>query len=715
MTDSVFSPLWYRVAALKPCLRSHIKIHRHHYRGKLWYVLEDSSSGRHYRFAKTAYYIITKMDGKRSIQTIWDDAIENLGDDAPTQDEMIRLFSQLHSVDALLCDVPPDTAELFQRVQTHERMKWKQWVLSPLSLRFPLFDPEQFLNRWVFLIRPLFGWAGVFLWLMVVVPAVILAAIHWPDLSENITDRILTPYNLIIMLVIYPVIKLMHELGHAFSTKVWGGEVHEIGFMLLVFMPVPYVEASSATVFRDKYKRMAVGAAGILVELFLAALALYVWLTVETGLVHTIAYNTMVIGAVSTLLLNGNPLLRFDGYYIFSDAIETPNLGTRSTGYVGYLIQRYLFGLNDAKSPANTAGERFWFIVYGMASFCYRLFIIAVIILVVAGKFFIVGIAIALWAIVTMVCVPVYKKLAFLFNSPVLKKHRARALATSVSLLFAVMLVVFLLPVSLSTRAEGVIWVPPRALVKAGANGFYRKLLVKDDSKVTRNEPLIITEDPLLPAKEKILEYRVQELEAKYYAVNEQDRTQAAIIKEELGTVKSELQRAREKKADLVIKSPANGTFIIPNGKDLDGRFLHKGDLVAYVVDYPLTTVRVVVRQDDIGLVRNRTRSVEVKLADRLDKTYPASIQREVPAASVDLPSAALGYAGGGAVPVDPSDSKGSRAFESVFQFDLSIPDAADVKDIGQRVYVRFDHGKEPLVRHWYRVIRQLLLRRFTV
>lgn len=397
MTESIFSPLWYRVAALQPHLRSHIQIHRHHYRGKLWYVLEDHSTGRHHRFKHAAYYIIAQMDGKKTIQDIWDRAVDHLKDDAPTQDEMIRLFGQLHSIDALLCDVPPDTIELFQRYQSHERLKWKQRLLSPLSIRFPLFDPEQFLNRWEFLVRFLFGWIGIVLWFTVVGSAVVLAGIHWTELTENITDRVLTPYNLIMLLLMYPIIKLLHEFGHAFATKVWGGEVHEIGIILLVFMPVPYVEASSATAFRDKRKRMVVGAAGMLVELFLAAVAMFIWLTVEPGVVHAIAYNTMLIGTVSTLLFNGNPLLRFDGYYILSDAIETPNLGSRSSNYIGYLIQRYLFGVSDAKSPASSTGERVWFMLYGIASFCYRMFIIAVIIVFVAGKFFIIGVAIAVW------------------------------------------------------------------------------------------------------------------------------------------------------------------------------------------------------------------------------------------------------------------------------------------------------------------------------
>ena len=192
-------------------------------------------------------------------------------------------------------------------------------------------------------------WIPAVIWLLVVIAGIILAAVHWQDLTENLADRALTPQNLILLWFIYPVVKALHELGHAYTAKLEGGEVHEIGIMFLVFVPVPYVDVSSAWGFRDKRKRMLVGAAGIAVELFLGSLALFVWLTVEVGMVHVVAYNVMLISGVSTLLFNGNPLLRFDGYYVLADALEIPNLGGRSNKYLGYLIQRYLFRVSDRR------------------------------------------------------------------------------------------------------------------------------------------------------------------------------------------------------------------------------------------------------------------------------------------------------------------------------------------------------------------------------
>src|SRR5690606_25259502 len=112
-----------------------------------------------------------------------------------------------------------------------------------------------------------------------------------------------------------------------------------------------------------------------------------VWVNAEPGMVRAFAFSVMLIGGVSTLLFNGNPLLRFDGYYVLSDLIEIPNLASRSNAHVGYLVQRYAFGVRDAQSPATAPGEAPWLFVYAFASFAYRLVIVAAIALLVATQF----------------------------------------------------------------------------------------------------------------------------------------------------------------------------------------------------------------------------------------------------------------------------------------------------------------------------------------
>ena len=716
MSESLFSPSWYRVAHLKPRIRAHARILRQSFRGEVWFVLQDQAAERSHRFTPAAHHFIGLMDGERTVQQIWDAASAHLGDEAPTQEDAIRLLGQLHAADALLCDVPPDSMEVFRRYERHERMRWRRRLWTPLALRFPLFDPDRFLRRTMPLVDPLFSWVGVLVWLLVVGTGAVLAASHWKDLTENITDRVLDPANLLLLWFVYPVVKTLHELGHAYATRRWGGEVHEIGLMLLVFSPVPYVDASSAWGFRDKRKRMVVGGVGIAVELFLGALALFVWLMVEPGMVRAVAYNVMLISGVSTLLFNGNPLLRFDGYYVLADAIEVPNLGARSNTYLGYLFQRYVLGIRTAESSAHSNGERAWMVVYGITSFFYRIFISFVIITFIAGKFFFIGILLAIWALVTQVLMPVGKSMSFLFRSPNVQRKRGRALITTLVLLLTAGGLLFMVPAPSWTRTEGVVWVPEEAQVRAGADGFLVRLLVPPDSAVRKGQPLIQADEPFLATRVAVLESQLTELDAKYLALVTADRVQAAMVREEIIASQANLKRARERVEGLVFRSPGDGRFIVPNAEDLPGRFITKGQLVGYVVDQPRQlTARVALLQDDIALVRQDTRSVEVMLAGWDARPVPARIRREVPGASSQIPTAALGTAGGGPIAVDPRDEQGVTTLRQVFQLELSLPPEVRSEYLGARVYVRFEHAEQPVGQQIYRALRRLLLRQFNV
>jgi putative peptide zinc metalloprotease protein len=715
MAESLFSASWYRVAGLTPRLRSHAEIHRHRYRGQTWYVLEDRSTERFHRFSSSAYLVIGLMDGRRTVQELWDVATARLGDDAPTQDEMIQLLAQLHAADVLQCDAPPVAAELLQRGERQRRRLWQMRLFNLLAFRIPLWDPDRFLNRVVPWVRPLVGWTGSALWLAVVGPALVLVAVHWSALTGGVVDRVLTPQNLLLLWLCFPVVKALHELGHAVVTKAFGGEVHDMGVMLLVLTPVPYVDASSAWAFRDKRQRMAVGAAGMLVELFLAALALGAWLAAEPGTVRAIAYNVIFIAGVSTVVFNANPLLRYDGYYILSDYLEIPNLRSRASAYLGYLAERYLFGRGEAEFPGATPGERGWFVVYAVLSFVYRTLVAVAIVLFIASRLFFVGVLLAIGAAAGWVGAPLVKGTRYLVSSPRLRRVRRRALAVSGAAFAAVVALIGLAPAPSRTQTEGVIWLPDEAIVRAGTEGFIEAFVARPGSHVRRGDPLIRSSDPQLTARLRIAEARVVELEARYAAERPADRVKAEIIKEELQYAAETVTRARQRAGELVIRSRAEGTFVVPQAEDLPGRFAKRGELLGYVVAGPIATVRAVVAQEDVELVRHRTRAVEIRLAERVAEVVLAVVRREVPGASERLPTAALGSLGGGRIAVDPANAEGVKALSTVFQVDLELPASARAFHVGERVHVRFDHGWEPLAAQWYRKLRQLFLARFHV
>jgi len=488
-----------------------------------------------------------------------------------------------------------------------------------------------------------------------------------------------------------------------------------MGIMLLVLMPVPYVDASSSLAFPEKRKRILVGAAGMMVELFLASLALFLWLNVEQGIVRSLAYNVIFIASVSTVLFNGNPLLRYDGYYILSDILEIPNLAQRSIDYLGYLFKRYLFGLKETQPPYAGPGKRFWLFIYSITAFIYRGFVFAAIILFIAGKFFFIGILLGIWAFINMFIVPVFKRIQFVVSNSDLRGKRARAVLTAGVIILAVLLLLFFMPFPSWTRTEGVIWVPEESHVRAGTSCFVEDVAARPNVYVKKGDVLIKCQDPILVAHYKTLKAELNSLNAQYNAQIYTDRVQALITKEEISHVRANLARSEERLQELTVYSPSNGQFVIPDAEDLPGRYLNQGELVAYVLEVDTPTVRVVVKQSDVDLVRQHNRNVEVRLAERLDQIFPAVIKREVPGAVERLPSTALGSAGGGEIPIEPRDAEGVKTLEKMFQFDIELPSTVDDTYIGGRVFVRFDHGFEPLAFQWYRSLRLLFMRRFNV
>lgn len=713
------SPAWYRVAGLRPQLSDHAQIQRQRYRGVLWYLVTDRHHGRVHRFSPAAYLLLSRMDGKRTVEQLWQDVVQTLGEEAPGQDEVIHLLGQLHASDLLQCDVMPDTAELFDRYGKQARGTWQRNLLNPLAIRLPLWDPDAFLQRTLLWVQSLMGSFGFLLWLAVVLTASLLAAVHWRELTENFSDRVLALHNLVMIVLIFPLLKALHELGHAYATRAGGGEVHELGLMLLVLMPIPYVDATAAAGFRSKWSRVIVGAAGMMVEVFVASLALFLWLLVEPGTGRALLFNIMLIAGVSTLLFNGNPLLRYDGYYMLSDWLEIPNLAPRANRYWGYLAERYLFALRDLEPFAATRGERRWFLFYAPLAFVYRVLVMVGIALFLASTFFVVGVVMALWSGVTLLLLPLGKALNYLFTSPRLASRRHRALLVSGVLTALGLTVIGLLPLPLRTQSEGVVWLPEQAEVRAGTSGFIRRVLVKPGTWVAADTPLVECEEPVLAAEIALQRARVAELQTRRAAEWLQDRVKADITRQELEQEQAKLARAEERAEQLTIRSGTRGRFVlVQEPADLPGRFVKQGDLIGYVVAGAADRVRVVVTQDNIDLVRRRTQAVAVRFADHLDTVLPATLIREVPAAKTQLPSPALSIQGGGQQALDPRDPQGNTTLERVFEFDLALaspPPDRPAPTYGSRVYVRFEHRPEPLLSQGWRRLRQLFLSRLHV
>ncbi|HEX7639241.1 MAG TPA: hypothetical protein VF457_12665, partial [Burkholderiaceae bacterium] len=405
--QTLFSEHWHAVRHLRPRLRDGILAVHRRLRGRPWVLLVDPLTQRFHRVAPDVHRVLALLDGRRTLEEIWTGActeVESLAEGAgqgpaPTaisQHELVQLLSSLHANDLLQSQVAPDAAEAQERYGRQRRQQVRQGLLNPMNIRLPLLHPDAWFQRQARFAQRVFSWPVALLWLALVVPAVVLGAQHWHALTDNLSDRVLSGSNVALLWCVYPLVKAVHEYAHGLAVKAWGGTVREIGVMVILFSPVPYVDATSSYRFPSKWARATVAAAGIMAELALGAIAVYVWLAAQSGFVSAFAFNVILIAGVSTVLVNGNPLMRYDGYFIACDLLEMPNLAQRASQYLTYLADRWLFGARDARPPVESRGERLLLAVHGAVAPVYRLGVTLGMIWFVAGKYLILGVLMAL-------------------------------------------------------------------------------------------------------------------------------------------------------------------------------------------------------------------------------------------------------------------------------------------------------------------------------
>ena len=706
---------WFRVAQLRPRLHGHVQFHRHVYRGEVWHVVEDRIAAKHHRFNASAFRVIALLDGQRTLAQVWELLSARLQDDSPTQDEVLGLLGQLNAADLLAAGAVPDLSEILERKDRQRRQRWVSRFSNPMSLRFPLWDPDRFIDAVYRNTRWIPTALLVVVWLLIVFPALLLAPSVWTDLTRNFGERLLSVNNLWVMALAFPLLKGAHELAHGLAVKSRGGEVHETGLMLLMLYPVPYVDASNANAFVGKRARLLVGAAGMLAEVAIASLAFFAWLTLEPGFARSLAYNIVVLGSVTTVLFNINPLLRFDGYYMLADAIEIPNLGQRANQYWQYLATRYVFGVSTAKPPPSSRAERRWFMVYGPLAFVYRLSITIGIAWFVAQQYVLVGVLLAVWGLFSSFAWPILKGLKSLFSDGHFVERRSRVLSVLGGATVAALVLLFVVPMPYHTRAQGIVSLPDRALLRTQVDGFIVDVDPGRGAPVSAGAPIMTLRNLDLLAQARQQAARVEEAEVKLGSAWGLRPAEAERMADELTRERAALQRLQTELDSLQVRAQSAGRVLIEQPRDLPGLFVRKGQTLGYVLGADRPVVKVVVRQEQVQLVLHDTHAVAVRLAPSFGQVLDGSLVRSIPKAGHDLPGAALGQGGGGEIVLDPRDDKGLQAMDSWFEFEIALPPDHPVSAIGGRAFVSFTHAPIPFgVRGW-RLMRRLFLARLHV
>lgn len=359
--DLVMRPLWFR--------------------GRKYWIVKDPLALEYSRLREEEYFILELLDGRVSVEEIQRRFNERFAPLRLTPSRLQAFLGMLYRAGLLLSGAAGQGEELWQRGRGKlRRERWQTWT-NPLAIRFRGIDPTPLLDilypavRWVF--HPLCFAA----WCLLALAALALVAVQFDTLQARLPqfETFFSPSNLLWLAVTLAGVKILHELGHAVACRHYGGECHELGFMLLVFTPCLYCNVSDAWLLPSKWRRVAISAAGIYVEVFLASACTFLWWFSQPGLLNTLALNTMSICSVGTVLLNGNPLLRYDGYYMLSDAIEVPNLWQESRRVVHGWLSRLVLGVDFAAEARQPEQSRWLLAAYGVASISYRVFVLIAI------------------------------------------------------------------------------------------------------------------------------------------------------------------------------------------------------------------------------------------------------------------------------------------------------------------------------------------------
>lgn len=709
---STFSESWFQVARLKLALLPTVRIHKQVYRGEVWYVLQDACSDKYYRLRPQAYQFVCDLNTKQTVEETWLNFVERFPEDAPGQDEVIQLLSQLHHSNLLFYRSEADNEQIFNRFQKNRTKEHLSKLMAPLYLRIPLWNPNSFLNAGRKILTPLFSRFAFIIWLLVLFFGA-KATIENMDQIWQQGQGLLSLDNLLWLYISTFVLKIFHEMGHAIVCKKYGGDVHTMGIMFIVFTPLPYIDASASWAMRNRWHRAMVGAAGMYVELFFAAIGAIVWASTAEGILNSLAFNIMIIGSVSSILFNGNPLLRFDAYYILSDMVDIPNLYQKANQQWLYYFDRFLLGTEKSESPALSNSEELWLSSYGFLSYFYRFFIMLAILIYVLDIW--IGLALIMTVIMLFIwlIIPLKKLFSYLITSPRLKNNRARAWYVS-SLCLVLLFGAFVsFPIPYAIKAPGVIQSLNNTPLYAASGGNLFELFVRSGEQVEQGQVLLELVDTELQQEWVIAQAQLEETHWLLRQAVLQSATDMAALEKRQAFFEQRIEELKLRQAQLVVRAPHHGIWIENQLSERLGASLSRGDALGRVINFELLRFVSVVTQEQAAEL------FKLKLAQGAIRFYSHGLGdiktdqfQFIPFQRIILPSPVLGWDSGGPIMSKTNDQGQAIAHEPFFEVYVDLPGQYAGVD-GQSGILKLALSPQPLFWQVKRFIMQLLQKRF--
>ena len=629
--------------AVLPALRGDLVVTQQLFEGRSYYVVKDPISLQYFRMTAEDYFLATLFDGKRTFAKVRELYIARhrhvLLEYSPEElnERVLRFANDL----ALMQFLTVQGQRLKARYEAVKQNKAKKPFLYNLAnqiffIRFSLFDPDRIFGK---MAKPIWWmWTKTTLWISsIIILLAFVVFIRNHTQVGSALGNLFSFHNVLLMWITTFFIKSIHELGHGLTCKHFGGEVHEVGVMALVFTPYFFVNVSDCWVMPNRVHRMLVSAAGIYVELILAAFATFAWAIVQPGAMKDFLFNIIFIASVSTLIFNANPLMRFDGYYILTDLIEVPNLQAKSRALIQHQLNRVLFGPSNkegALSRLPLPRKRFWlFYTYAVLSWVYGYYVIyslAVFMEPHLKPFGLEGLsnwfsALALTSWVVMPLIAYYKSLG-LKREDWKPQGRLRRLAIIASVIFGIFGAACFIPVELTIKRAGAVQLAEPDEIRSESPGFIEEIFVKEGDKVTAGQKVARLRnrdtEHLLVATEARVKMAEADLQRAVGLDKPSELKQAQSV---LAGLEAKLKDARRDVENLTLRSKTGGTVLTPNLELRLGVPLKTNEVLCQIAQLDPMRIKVALGEKQVRYIKKGQR-VELKTEAYPSKTITGTI-----------------------------------------------------------------------------------------
>ncbi len=640
--------------------------------GQGCYVVEDPLNSKFYRIGAAEYAFISLLDGRTSVA----EAMQMTASASPagglSEQDAASVCKWL--IDAELATTTesssPDRLSNTAHSAARRRL-WQQW--NPVVVRLPLVRPDRFLEKLTPWLSWLYTVPAMVVWSIVLLLAAYHVTANWSCVAVS-SQGVLAPSNWLWLGACWIVLKCVHELSHGIVCKRYGGTVREAGAMLIVLAPIAYVDVTSSWRFRSKWQRIYTAAAGMYVELFIAAVAALVWAWTDSGVVNHVCFNAALMASVTTILFNANPLMRFDGYYILSDWLEIPNLYSAGQQCLRDLARRHMLGIRAALPAASPT--RRWFIgLYAVAALVWRVIVCAGLIVVAATLLHGAGIVLAAFAIVAWTVVPAARFVKQLCYGKSWERPNWTRFGTTVVVAASLLLAFFVvIPWPGASRAPAVVEYSPLTVVRAGTAGFVSEVRIRAGQFVKQGEVLAVL-------RNEELEFELADLQLAL--AQSQLLSRVAEQKEKLAEQQAEWEKAealkkriaeKQQQVDrLLVRAPRSGKVI---GRDLDtlsGTYVNEGTQLLAIGEETQKELQISVAQDDLDAFTTR-------VGQPVNVRFPGTGRRNCrlvklePRAKLEPPHASLCAPLGGPLAVTKKETAADASQDPSKQYEFVTP-----------------------------------------